>query len=484
MERAGVPAASVVSYLTSSGQPVSMEDLGCLLANHVDAGVVRAAARLNTRQEPRPQGLERVSQQGPGRLRLELECGSAVLSPSTDGRVHLTGTTTASGSLSWSEDGGRITARIVDRDGPTGDADLPRFQGAPRPEPSRRRLPCADVELQVPPILPVVVDSTRASIQVLGLAGSLDITDHFGRVEVVGENDDVRVRTTDGDIRTDTAATTLDVDTVSGRVVLGAGAKARVSVNSISGDVWVWGGPMERLDVRAVSGNIRVYGGFAPGATSSLISHGGDIEARVPNGRVEVSSHEGQTLGLDRAQRAGADTFPNTEGLGAAWTSLFSAAPTRWWFPAGAVVASTLEGFSKDYDLKARSFSGRVDVLESRVLPAPTGPILSTLMGVSPRLDACATEQFARSGGEGHAVATLVIGPTGEIERLTAPTKASEPEAVADGALEACVVSALEGLTFDGGARTRLRWPVRYHAPLVLPDPDLRDRQLRALALP
>ncbi|MCB9691726.1 MAG: hypothetical protein H6736_07925 [Alphaproteobacteria bacterium] len=479
MGRAGVPVAGIVSELNASGMPVSMDDLGCLLAQRVDDDVVRAAARLNASQDDRPLVVAERSEPGVSRVRVELECGSVDVSPSDDGRVHVDGRLAAGGRLVWTPTADRLLVQVDLAGEAPGDADLPRFQGAPVP---RKRLPCGDLTVRVPTALPVVLETTRAAVRMRGLAGSVDVTDHFGDVEIVGSSPDVRVRTTGGNVVTDTGARVLDVDTVSGRVVLGAGPGARVDVNSISGDIWVWGGPMERLEASAVSGRIRLFGGFAEGARASLVSHGGDIEARVPAGRIEVSSHEGEALGPERLQGA-ARAFASSAELGPAWAGLWNATPTRWWFPSGAVVSSTLADPSTDFELVARAFSGHVDVSTVTDVPAPTGPLVARLDGVQDRLAACGAAQHARSGGRGHAVATLVVDATGGVARLTAPGKADTPEALEDGALSACVVAALEGLAFDPGADTRVRWPVLFGPPVVLPDEELRANQLRALAL-
>ena len=59
--------AGIVSELNASGMPVSMDDLGCLLAQRVDDDVVRAAARLNASQDDRPVVVAERSEPGVSR---------------------------------------------------------------------------------------------------------------------------------------------------------------------------------------------------------------------------------------------------------------------------------------------------------------------------------------------------------------------------------------------------------------------------------
>jgi hypothetical protein len=402
--------------------------------------------------------------------------------------VRLSGQSAERAELTVKVVGDRLTVNVglAENEATTGDdsAELPRFDGAPRrvqPFVSPRvRLPCADLRLEVPRDLAVSLDTTRGDVRLLGLSGALDLTNDFGNVEVVGSNKDVRVRTTGGDIFTDTAADQLEIDTVSGRVVVGAGEGARALINSISGDVWVWGGPIERLTVNAVSGNIRVFSGFGEGASGNLVSHGGDIMARVPDGRVDVSSHTGHALGPKRTSAPRDDVFPASE-LGPALAGIWKGAPTRWWFGSGAVVSAAFDASETDFDLAARAIAGLEDVDTGDRIPASSGPVIAEIMTVNQRLDGCAAKQFERASGSGHAVATLVVEPSGELASLTAPASADDSAALDDGLFSACVVGALKNLDFPPGAAARVRWPVRYGPPVVPPSPELRSQQLRAL---
>lgn len=487
MERAGVPDATIISELNRAGTPIDAAFLGCLIAQEADDGLLKASARLHETHPPLARPLERTqSASALRRVQLELECGSAEIRASRDGAYHLRGHTQMDGQLRWTPQGDRLDIAIVDGNevpGGSADASLPQFFApttVQKPT-KRRRVPCADLVLEVPASHALTLKTTRADVRMVGLAGDLDLTNHFGVTEVVGASSTIRARTTDGDLVLDTGATLVEVDTVSGTIAVGAGPDAQLTLKSISGDLWVWGGPVRHLSASAVSGDLHLFGTFAPGGRGRLVTHGGSIEARVPPGRVQVASHEGTALGLERKNRTRNDAFADASMLGPAYMGVWKSTPQRWWFASGAVLSTVQKDPSIDFDLSAQAFSGTVDVTTRETFPTATGPLLATLERVRGRLDSCAADQFARSGGKGHAIATLVVEATGELGEVSAPATGTPSQSLATGELSACVTNALQNLTFPAAGVARVRWPVRYGPPLDLPTPEDRAQVLRTL---
>lgn len=488
MELAGVPHATIASEISRAGTPVDMEFMGCLFASGLDPELVKAAARVH---QLRPGRDKHVRHEWPStdlrRVRLAMDCGSVEWRASTDGQITVDGRAGVGDRLVSRIDKGQLslslgpTAALAIEEETTVEVGLPQFDtsGAPSPAPSRRPLErCADLVVHVPAQLAVSLETARADARFHGLSGPLQVVDHFGNVEVVGSNRELRIRTTGGDVYADTGATLLEVDTVSGQMVLGVGEEAHAVVSTISGGVWLYGGALKRLAVNAVSGDVNVFASFADGARADLVSHSGDITARVPRGRVDVSSHSGTVLGPERS--APAKPF-ESEGLGPAWARLWQESPTRWWFGSGAVLSGSQAASTGEFDLNARAFSGNVDVSTAGVFPTSSGPILQGLTAVQERLDACGTQQFARTGGSGHAVATFTVLDDGSLTRVSAPASAKNPDSVADGELSRCVVSALESLILDGQGTTRVRWPVRFGLPIEPLSNDATRSELRVL---
>jgi hypothetical protein len=486
MALAGVPHAQIAAEISGAGTPVGMDFLGCLFAREVDHGLVEAASRVHAVRQGRSTPLEQAVAVGrTRRVQLAVECGSVDWRAASDGRITVSGRGSDGSELVFDPVGNTLAVAVTERDaaplrGP--EVALPQFGGSRRPPDTERagrpREACADLVVTSPPELAVAVRTTRADVRLHGLAGALEVIDDFGRVEVVGRNADVRVRTTGGDVYVDTGAVDLEIETVSGQVVAGLGTGARATITSVSGDIWTYGGPIQRLSANAVSADVHLFGTFADGGRGELVSHNGQVMARVPDGRLQLASHSGEVLAPDRSQPA-APFDP--AGQGPAWAGLWNDTPTRWWFGAGAVLSSRQQASSSEFELAARSFSGDVDVAVASGFPAPTGPIITTIEGVSDRLDRCAAEQFARSGGEGHAVASFTIRTDGALNRLTAPATAEDPAHVSDGVFSACVVTALERLAFEPGARVKVRWPVRFGPPTEPWSTDLVRSQLRAM---
>lgn len=475
MADAGVPIPAIVERMNAAGPAIDDPTWACLRDRHLDPGLLDAANRLRTTRPPRPKALtERWDALPTGRLTVDLECGSLHVRGQDATRIVLQGRADEGARVAVTASDTGLELQIVDHDGGDDPAALPRF--TPRsPARTTAEPPCADLELEVPRGTRLLVRSTRADLDVRFVEGALELTSHFGRVDVVGDTAELSVRTTGGDVHADTGARHVDIQTVGGLVEVGAGAEARLNVTSISGPLWIWGGPLRRLRAETVSGDIHLRAAMLPQAHAEIVTHKGRIEVEAPPGQVALASHGGQTSGPPRMIRPDGPSsrgvaqprlaparFPSVDRLPLDTAGLWGeGTPTRWWFESGAVISHVVRTGETDFTLEASSFSGDVHARVAESFPGPTGPVIARLDQVADRMSSCARAQSVRHPGvRGHAVATLAIDPDGVVRRVSAPATAADPRAVADGQMSSCVVRALDGLSFPPGGEVEVRWPV------------------------
>lgn len=477
MQDAGVPTSDIVAAVDAAPWSVDQDLRRCLRTSGGSAELVAALSRLPALRSSWTTPIEGSWTPGSStRVTVDLECGVLRVQGTDGAVVTASGRTEGRGVLRATAASDGIQLAVVDAEhafGPEA-AALPRMTPAPRVRHAEQ--PCGELTLAVPPSTDLEVRSTRADLLVRSVEGSLTLTTHFGDMDLVGDTAELVLKTTGGTIRADTAARFADVQTVSGLVELGVGPEGRAQVTSISGPVWVWGGPARRVTIDTVSGDVRLNLTAAPQGHLQVTTHKGRVEAYVPGGEVEMDSLDGHVSGPPRLVRpdgpstrlgvpggtpprfSSLDTLsPSTRGL---WGR---DRPERWWFGTGGVVSNTQLAPTREFTFQARSFSGDILVRDASSWPGPTGPVIARLDGAADRLEACARDQLARHpDAPGHAVAHLEIDGTGTVSNLTAPATATDPAAVADGAISACVVRALGRLTFPPGGDVEVRWPVRF----------------------
>ncbi len=218
----------------------------------------------------REQSQQVVEARGLTGLRVENPRGLVQVGPSRDGRIHLTALKLTTSRMSsraqefargtrveTSTESGRFVVRVHYPQRQTlhaslsqlfrGELDLPRVE--------------VRLSLEVPPNLPVDLETTSGDLETSDLAGSQSL------------------QTTSGDIEVHAAAAFLSITTTSGNVM--ASGLGRAQVRSVSGDVALDAarGP---LDIRTTSGDINLSG-----VTDSLglSSVSGDIQVdRAPRG--------------------------------------------------------------------------------------------------------------------------------------------------------------------------------------------------------
>ncbi|MEZ4316890.1 MAG: DUF4097 family beta strand repeat-containing protein [Myxococcota bacterium] len=506
MQEAGVPPEEIVRQMNVAGTPIDRDFISCISAWDAGPQLLEAAWRLERSATSREVRLHSEHEVPKATwVELDVTCGSVAVEGGEERLVIVDGKGAPGSQLVAAASGGGLRFH-VDVQGGLDAADVaqrPQFTRQEAPQPPTVERPCADLKVQVPRETKVVVKSTRADVRVWFVGGPVELTSHFGNLEVVGNTPEIVLKTTSGNIRSDTGAKHVDIETVSGMVEVSAGEGARVVATSISGAMWVWGGPIQRLDVNSVSGDLRLNAAMMDSGTASLQTHKGSIEARVPTGEVVVSSHEGFVSGPSRMVRPDGptqrvnrtpakppDRFGGLALLGPETYGVWAKdVPERWWFRSGAVFSRSITRKSAIFTLTASSFSGNVRVDAAETFPAPTGPLIAQLEAVRPRLDACSDAQHQRTPqSSGHAVVSLRLGFEGEVLDVKAPAVSANPADLSDGAFSSCLVRALEKVQFDRGGGAEVRWPVAYQPPVQIvpvqpgalnPMVEIRKRPLR-----
>jgi len=141
----------------------------------------------------------------------------------------------------------------------------------------------ADIEVSVPMRARVWVKTATASIEVSGVAGSLDLYVVGGNIKVTGNPADVNAEAIDGSITIVGSPAWVRAKSASGDVSLN-GSSSDVTVSTVSGKIDVEGGRYEKAKFESVTGNIRFAGSFERGGLANFDTHGGTIEVGIPKG--------------------------------------------------------------------------------------------------------------------------------------------------------------------------------------------------------
>lgn len=167
------------------------------------------------------------------------------------------------------------------------------------------------LSLQIPPGMPLEVQSASGDISTVDLTGPLTLESSSGDVTVIASRGDVKVTTSSGDLdardlrtiearsgsgslRFENVSGPLNARTTSGSIVI-RGAGDSVAVRSVSGDIDVDAAP-RGVTATSTSGTIDVRG-VARFARISSASGDVDFELVRPLERVEVTTVSGSVLG-------------------------------------------------------------------------------------------------------------------------------------------------------------------------------------------
>jgi hypothetical protein len=276
----------------------------------------------------REQSQQVVEARGLKGLRVENPRGLVQVSPSRDGRIHLTALKLTTSRMSsraqdfargtrveTSTESGRFVVRVHYPQRQAVHASLSQlFKGEfdlPRVE--------VRLSLEVPPNLPVDLETTSGDIETRSLAGAQSLQSTSGDIEVHAAAAFLSITTTSGNVMA-SGLGRAQVCSVSGDVALDA-ASGPLDIRTTSGDINL-SGVTDSLGLASVSGDIQVD--RAPRGLDAGTTSGGIVVDGLASGLVRLRSTSGDVrFGLDRGLRradvstvSGGITARLADGLG------------------------------------------------------------------------------------------------------------------------------------------------------------------------
>ena len=276
----------------------------------------------------REQSRQVVEARGLKGLRVENPRGLVQVSPSRDGRIHLTAlklTTSRTSSraqefsggtrVETSTESGRFVVLVHYPQRQTLHASLSQlFKG-------EFDLPRVEVRLalEVPPSLAVDLETTSGDLETSGLAGSQSLQTTSGDIEVRAAGAFLSITTTSGNVMA-SGVGRAQVRSVSGNVAMDA-TRGPLDIRTTSGDINV-SGVADSLGLSSVSGDIQVD--RAPRGLEAGTTSGDIVVDGLAGGQVRLHSTSGDVrFGLDRSLRradvstvSGGITARLADGLG------------------------------------------------------------------------------------------------------------------------------------------------------------------------
>ncbi len=164
---------------------------------------------------------------------------------------------------------------------------------------SDRNTEPTDLILDVPRGVDLEIDGVSADISVMGTAGSsLDIESVSGDVTVGAAPREASIESVSGDVRAVLHSRKVDVESVSGDISVRGRLTGEIDVETVSGDVWI---DSERQTVRrvsfaSVSGDADIRVALADGGSIKTESVSGDTTLHLPkslSARVRGKSFSG-----------------------------------------------------------------------------------------------------------------------------------------------------------------------------------------------
>ena len=259
----------------------------------------------------REQNQQVVEARGLTSLRVENPRGLVTVSPSRDGRIHLTALKLVTSRTSsraeefsrgtrveTSTESGRFVVRVRYPQRQMLNASLSQlFRG-------ELDLPRVEVRLslETPPSLPVYLETTSGDLETTGLTGLQSLQTTSGDIEVRGATAPVSITTTSGNVMA-SGLGRARVRSVSGDVTLDA-ARGPFDIHTTSGNIGL-SGVTDSVGLSTVSGDIRLD--RAPRGLNAGTTSGDIVVDGLAGGLVRLRSTSGEVrLGLDRSLR-GAD---------------------------------------------------------------------------------------------------------------------------------------------------------------------------------
>lgn len=180
--------------------------------------------------------------------------------------------------------------------------------------------------LKVPTLASLDIDGVAVDIDVLGTAGAtLDVDSVSGSVVVVGAPGEADLESVSGDVRATINSNNVSVQSVSGDVELRGRLKGEIEAETVSGNLTVdtRGERLRSLSASSVSGDMTIRGALAEGGKISTESVSGDIDITMPkslSARVTGESFSGDLSApgaqINRAKYGPGSDFEQRYGNG------------------------------------------------------------------------------------------------------------------------------------------------------------------------
>jgi hypothetical protein len=154
----------------------------------------------------------------------------------------------------------------------------------------------ADVEVEVPRGVRLVISTISADVDVRDVTGGVEVRTTSGSMRLENVGGRVITESISGTVRVTGPATQLRSTTVSGGVVV-RDVRDDVYVHTTSGDVTIAGVRLARVTAETMSGDVQLEGTFTTAPRLSVRTHSGDVSLRLPadvRGQLELSTFSGE----------------------------------------------------------------------------------------------------------------------------------------------------------------------------------------------
>lgn len=229
----------------------------------------------------------------PGQAQRKLAKSFAV-APDVAVRIHnLVGLTRVTG---WDRDSIAVIATIPSGGGSFFGGGGGRFAklGIEGQDPSLTG-PGSELDVRVPRGARVWVKSGSAKVELLNVAGEVEVSSITGPIRLEGSPRVSTLETIDGDVIIDGAATVIRIRTGAGAVRV-TGARGDLSVTTVQGSVIIDSDQLVSARIESVSGRVDVKSGIAIDGLLDIQTHDGDVKLTLPSpidARFDVSTVKG-----------------------------------------------------------------------------------------------------------------------------------------------------------------------------------------------
>lgn len=153
------------------------------------------------------------------------------------------------------------------------------------------------LDVKVPRRASVEVNVVSAEVSVVDLAGrEINVDSVSGRVRIGANSERLRVESVSGDVEFDGKAGETAIETVSGDVIA-RGVGARTRLETVSGNLRIEASaPLSDASAGSVSGDIEIHGALQKGGRVHVETMSGDVRLGLPadtSARVEMETFSG-----------------------------------------------------------------------------------------------------------------------------------------------------------------------------------------------